>query len=74
MAALAGALCWTLATLLWRRMPERLTATQLNLCKTLLAFLLQVPLLLVMGLLDFALTWAARIMNPATSRRRCFPC
>ncbi len=44
-AALAGALCWTLATLLWRRIPPTLTATQLNLCKTLLAFLLQLPLL-----------------------------
>lgn len=44
-AALAGALCWTLATLLWRRIPATLTATQLNLCKTLLAFLLQLPLL-----------------------------
>lgn len=45
LAALAAALCWTLATLLWRRTPLTLTATQLNLCKTLLAFLLQLPLL-----------------------------
>ena len=44
-AALAAALCWTVATLLWRRMPATLTATQLNLCKTLLAFVLQLPLL-----------------------------
>lgn len=47
MAALAGAFCWTLATLLWRRIPAGLTATQLNLCKTLLAFLLQLPLLIL---------------------------
>ncbi|MFM7643014.1 MAG: EamA family transporter [Cyanobium sp.] len=45
LAALAAALCWTLATLLWRRTPLTLSATQLNLCKTLLAFLLQLPLL-----------------------------
>lgn len=44
-AALGGALCWTLATVLWRRMPQALSATQLNLGKTLLAFLLQLPLL-----------------------------
>jgi DME family drug/metabolite transporter len=44
-AALLGAFCWTLAALLWRRLPTALTATQLNLCKTLLAFLLQLPLL-----------------------------
>lgn len=44
-AALAAALCWTVATLLWRRLPAALTANQLNLCKTLLAFLLQLPLL-----------------------------
>ncbi|MFN5464366.1 MAG: DMT family transporter [Cyanobacteriota bacterium] len=45
LAALAAALCWTLATLLWRRSPLTLSATQLNLCKTLLAFFLQLPLL-----------------------------
>jgi drug/metabolite transporter (DMT)-like permease len=36
-----------LATLLWRRIPATLTANQLNLCKTLLAFLVQLPLLAV---------------------------
>ena len=44
-SALAAALCWTVATLLWRRQPSSLTANQLNLCKTLLAFLVQLPLL-----------------------------
>ena len=44
-AALVASLCWTVATLLWRRLPSTLTANQLNLCKTLLAFLLQLPLL-----------------------------
>ena len=44
-AALLAALCWTVATLLWRRLPAAWTARQLNLCKTLLAFLLQLPLL-----------------------------
>jgi DME family drug/metabolite transporter len=46
-AALAGAFCWTLATLLWRRIPATLSANQLNLCKTLLAFLVQLPFLAV---------------------------
>ncbi len=44
-AALAASFCWTVATVLWRRQPPTLTANQLNLCKTLLAFLLQLPLL-----------------------------
>jgi DME family drug/metabolite transporter len=44
-AALTAALCWTVATLLWRRFPAAWSARQLNLCKTLLAFLLQLPLL-----------------------------
>jgi len=44
-AALAGAFCWTMATLLWRRIPATLTANQLNLCKTLLAFFVQLPFL-----------------------------
>jgi DME family drug/metabolite transporter len=47
-AALTAALCWTVATLLWRRLPASWTARQLNLCKTLLAFLLQLPLLTLM--------------------------
>jgi drug/metabolite transporter (DMT)-like permease len=45
LAALTAAFCWTVATLLWRGLPGALTANQLNLCKTLLAFLLQLPLL-----------------------------
>ncbi len=44
-AALAAALCWTVATLLWRRLPTTWSARQLNLGKTLLAFLLQLPLI-----------------------------
>jgi len=44
-AALLAALCWTVATLLWRRLPTTWTARQLNLHKTLLAFVLQLPLL-----------------------------
>lgn len=44
-AALTAALCWTVATLLWRRLPTTWTARQLNLGKTLLAFLLQLPLI-----------------------------
>jgi drug/metabolite transporter (DMT)-like permease len=44
-AALAAALCWTLASFLWRRLPTSLGAAQLNLLKNALALLLQVPLL-----------------------------
>jgi DME family drug/metabolite transporter len=44
-AALTAALCWTVATLLWHRLPSTWSARQLNLGKTLLAFLLQLPLI-----------------------------
>jgi len=46
-AALAAALCWTIASLLWRRLPTSLGALQLNLLKCLLAFALLLPPLLV---------------------------
>ncbi|MCS5694354.1 DMT family transporter [Cyanobium sp. FGCU-6] len=45
-AALAAALCWTVASLLWRRLPTSLGAGQLNLLKNLLALGLQLPLVL----------------------------
>jgi drug/metabolite transporter (DMT)-like permease len=45
-AALAAAFCWTLASLLWRRLPSSLSAAHLNLLKNLLALLLLLPLLL----------------------------
>jgi drug/metabolite transporter (DMT)-like permease len=45
-AALAAALCWTLASLLWRRLPTSLSAARLNLLKNLLALALQLPLVL----------------------------
>ena len=44
LAALAGALCWTLASSLWRRLPTALSASQLNLLKNGLALLFLVPL------------------------------
>ncbi len=44
LAALAAALCWTVASLLWRRLPTSLSPARLNLLKNLLAFALQVPL------------------------------
>jgi DME family drug/metabolite transporter len=47
-AALAAALCWTLASGLWRRLPTSLGAGQLNLLKNLVALALQLPLLLVL--------------------------
>ncbi|WP_415399449.1 EamA family transporter [Synechococcus sp. W4D4] len=45
LAALAGALCWTLASSVWRRLPTALSASQLNLLKNGLALLLLLPLL-----------------------------
>ncbi len=44
-AALAAALCWTLASLLWRRIPTSLSGAQLNLLKNLIALAVQLPLL-----------------------------
>ncbi|WP_010313053.1 DMT family transporter [Synechococcus sp. CB0205] len=49
LAALAGALCWTLASSLWRRLPTALSASQLNLLKNALALLLLLPLLGAFG-------------------------
>ena len=45
LAALAAALCWTLASSLWRRLPTSLSAAQLNLLKNGLAVLLILPLM-----------------------------
>ena len=42
---MAGALCWTLASSLWRRMPTALSASQLNLLKNGLALVFLLPLL-----------------------------
>ena len=44
LAALAGALCWTLASSLWRRLPTALSASQLNLLKNGLALLSLLPM------------------------------
>ena len=46
-AALAAALCWTVASLLWRRIPTSLSGAQLNLLKNLIALALQLPLLVL---------------------------
>ncbi|MCP9849836.1 DMT family transporter [Cyanobium sp. Morenito 9A2] len=51
LAALAAALCWTLSTSLWRRLPTSLGPAQLNLLKNLLALALLGP---VLGLLPGA--------------------
>ncbi len=48
LAALAAALCWTLSTSLWRRLPTSLGAAQLNLVKNLLALALLGPALLLL--------------------------
>jgi drug/metabolite transporter (DMT)-like permease len=47
LAALAAALCWTLSSSVWRRLPTSLSAGQLNLLKNWLALALQAPLLLL---------------------------
>ncbi|MFM7675544.1 MAG: EamA family transporter [Synechococcus sp.] len=47
-AALAAALCWTLASGLWRRLPTSLGAAPLNLLKNLIALAIQLPLLLLL--------------------------
>jgi len=47
-AALAAALCWTLASSLWRRLPTSMGPGQLNLLKNLVALALQLPLLLAL--------------------------
>ena len=45
-AALTAALCWTLASSLWRRLPTSLGPAELNLLKNLIALTLQLPWLL----------------------------
>jgi drug/metabolite transporter (DMT)-like permease len=47
LAALAAALCWTLASSLWHRLPTSLSAVQLNLLKNLLALVLLAPALVL---------------------------
>ena len=44
-AALLAALCWTLSSTLWRRLPTSLGPAELNLLKNLIALGLQLPLL-----------------------------
>lgn len=55
-AALAAALCWTLASLLWNRLPTSLSAVRLNLLKNLLAVALQLPF--AMGEAWLSQAWA----------------
>ena len=50
-AALAGALSWTLASGLWRRLPTSMGPAELNLIKNLLALALLLPLLPWLALL-----------------------
>jgi DME family drug/metabolite transporter len=47
-AGLAAALCWTLASLLWRRLPTSLSPARLNLLKNMVALALQLPLVLLL--------------------------
>lgn len=69
MAALAGALSWTLASGLWRRLPTSLGPAGLNLLKNLLALALLLPLLpwlaQPLGLWDCALLLASGVLGIA---------
>ncbi len=47
-AALGAALCWTLASALWRSLPTSLGPAQLNLIKNLVALGFQLPLLVLL--------------------------
>jgi drug/metabolite transporter (DMT)-like permease len=47
-AALAAALCWTLASALWRHWPTALDGARLNLLKTLIALAMLLPPVLLM--------------------------
>jgi drug/metabolite transporter (DMT)-like permease len=47
LAALAAALCWTLASFCWRRLPSSLGASELNLLKNVLGLALLLPLQLL---------------------------
>jgi len=47
LAALAAALCWTLASSLWRSLPTSLSSARLNLLKNLLALAFQLPVVLL---------------------------
>ena len=49
-SALGAALCWTVASALWRRLPTSLGPARLNLLKNLLALGFQLPLVLVLTL------------------------
>ena len=49
LAALAAALCWTVASSLWRRLPTSLSAPELNLLKNLLAVAVLLPLVVGRG-------------------------
>jgi drug/metabolite transporter (DMT)-like permease len=46
LAALAAALCWTLASSVWRRLPTSLSGAELNLLKNWLALAMLLPLVL----------------------------
>lgn len=57
LAALAAALCWTLASFCWRRLPSSLGAAELNLLKNALGLLLLLPPLVVLWRPLPAATW-----------------
>jgi drug/metabolite transporter (DMT)-like permease len=63
LAALAAALCWTLASSLWHRLPTSLSAVQLNLLKNLLALVLLAPAL---ALQPWRIGWAPLLLLAAS--------
>ena len=56
-AALGAALCWTLASALWRRLPTSLGPAQLNLLKNLVALGFQLPTVLILGQAGLGAPW-----------------
>jgi drug/metabolite transporter, DME family len=63
MAALAGALSWTLASGLWRRLPTSLGPVELNLLKNLLALVLLLPLLPLLAQPPLPRQWAMLLIS-----------
>ena len=75
LAALAAALCWTLASSLWRRLPTSLSGAELNLLKNWLALAMLLPLVLgrpwpaahgPLLLLAVSLPWHGTCKKPST--------
>ena len=61
-AALGAALCWTLASALWRQLPTSLGPARLNLLKNLVALGFQLPALLILGQAELGPSWPTLLL------------